>query len=112
MAAGAVFGFLAFLAWRELRGRPRWVAIAGAVVAAVLIALTRPYLGVHYPSDVLAGLLAGVLWADLVVLAWRLGARRLANRPPAGQTALRRSAVGVNNGLGLLDRPNSEGGSP
>ena len=110
MAAGAVFGFLAFLAWRELRGRPRWVAIAGAVVAAVLIALTRPYLGVHYPSDVLAGLLAGVLWADLVVLAWRLGARRLANRPPAGQTALRRSAVGVNNGLGLLDRPNSGGG--
>jgi membrane-associated phospholipid phosphatase len=29
-------------------------------VAAALMALTRPYLGVHYPSDVLAGSLLGI----------------------------------------------------
>ncbi len=31
------------------------------LVAAGLMALTRPYLGVHYPSDILAGAAVGVL---------------------------------------------------
>jgi membrane-associated phospholipid phosphatase len=35
--------------------------------AAVLFAFSRPYLGVHYPSDVLAGAALGTL----VALAWR-----------------------------------------
>lgn len=34
--------------------------------AAVLMAATRPYLGVHYPSDVLAGMLLGLALAALV----------------------------------------------
>jgi undecaprenyl-diphosphatase len=75
MAAGAIFGILALIAWRELRGRWRWVAIAACVAVAVGVAFSRVYLGVHYPTDVLAGLLAGALWADLVVLIWRLAAR-------------------------------------
>jgi undecaprenyl-diphosphatase len=29
---------------------------------ATLIALTRPHVGVHYPSDILAGALMGLLW--------------------------------------------------
>lgn len=32
--------------------------------AAVLFAVTRPYLGVHYPSDVLAGALLGTTLAE------------------------------------------------
>jgi membrane-associated phospholipid phosphatase len=35
-------------------------------VAAIAMALTRPYLGVHYPSDTLAGALLGTAIADLV----------------------------------------------
>ena len=46
------------------------------VVAAVLIAaigLSRIYLGVHYPSDVLAGYLAAAVWVSSLVAAdrWR-----------------------------------------
>jgi membrane-associated phospholipid phosphatase len=35
-------------------------------VAAGLMAATRPYIGVHYPSDVLAGALLGLAVAELV----------------------------------------------
>lgn len=45
-----------------LRGTPRYVGIP-AFVLAVLIALSRLYLGVHYPTDVLAGALIGLFAA-------------------------------------------------
>jgi membrane-associated phospholipid phosphatase len=75
MAAGAVYGLLALIAWRELRGPARWFGVSSCIGLAVLVGLSRPYLGVHYPSDVLAGLLAGALWANFVVVGWRLTTR-------------------------------------
>lgn len=44
-------------------------ATAGALVVALTISLCRPYLGMHYPSDVLAGALLGVLLGLLVPLS-------------------------------------------
>ncbi|RKS09887.1 PAP2 superfamily protein [Nocardiopsis sp. Huas11] len=58
-------------------GDRRWMWAAGVLIA--LICLSRVYLGVHFISDVLAGLLLGgaVLWAALRwedrVLAWWRG---------------------------------------
>jgi undecaprenyl-diphosphatase len=47
--------------------------LAMALVAA--IAMSRVYLGVHYPTDVAAALLAGIGWAALCMAAttvnWR-----------------------------------------
>jgi decaprenylphosphoryl-5-phosphoribose phosphatase len=43
-------------------------AMAGAFVVAVLISLGRPYLGMHYPSDVLAGAVLGLVLGLIVPL--------------------------------------------
>jgi membrane-associated phospholipid phosphatase len=43
-------------------------AMGGAFAVAILISLGRPYLGMHYPSDVLAGAFLGVLLGLIVPL--------------------------------------------
>lgn len=50
----------------------RWALPLGLIVLAV--AISRVYLQVHFPSDVLAGMLAAVLWV-LGLHAWWRGAR-------------------------------------
>jgi undecaprenyl-diphosphatase len=44
-------------------------ATAGALLVALALSLGRPYLGMHYPSDVLAGALLGVLLGLIVPLS-------------------------------------------
>lgn len=63
MAAAAVYGLLALLLWQ--RGRYGWAI--GAALWVLLIALSRVYLGAHYPSDVLASLALGTIW---LVIVW------------------------------------------
>jgi undecaprenyl-diphosphatase len=76
MVAAAFYGFLAYLAWRALRGRRRGLATAGLLLLIGLIGLSRLYLGVHYLTDVAAGYLAGFVWLDVVILGGRLLRRR------------------------------------
>ncbi len=57
-AAGAVFGFLAIMLWR--RGKRLWAMLCASLV--LLVAISRIYLGVHYPSDTLSALIFSFLW--------------------------------------------------
>jgi undecaprenyl-diphosphatase len=64
MSAMIVYATIAFLAARlEKRRWERWLTLIVASGIIMLIALSRLYLGVHYPSDVVAGLIIGLAWA-------------------------------------------------
>lgn len=54
------------LAWPRLRARRWWVLLG--VLVVVLVGLSRVWLGVHFPTDVLAGWAVGVGWTLLVAL--------------------------------------------
>jgi undecaprenyl-diphosphatase len=56
------YGTLTLILAYRLRGFARWAVVACGVLLVLLIGFSRLYLGVHYPTDVLAGFLAAPLW--------------------------------------------------
>ena len=77
--APLVFG-LGVLIWAAPRPpRTRAALLAAAGVLSVLIAASRVYLGMHWPSDALGGLLLGTAWSALWVAWW--DRRREGDRP-------------------------------
>ncbi len=68
------------LAWPRLTADGRRAAVAAGVALAVLVGLTRMWLGVHYLSDVVGGLSLG--------LAWSLAVARVLGGLPGGAAAL------------------------
>jgi len=75
------------LARTETRHRIRVFLVIIAALLAMLVGTSRVYLGVHWPSDVLAGWSLGAAWAFGVALLARWLARRGRIEPEAGPDA-------------------------
>jgi membrane-associated phospholipid phosphatase len=80
-AAITVWGYLV------VQARRRWIRALG-VALMILIPFSRIYLGVHFPTDVLVGLLIGVIWLGLFL--WI---------EPRLEPWLARQSIGVQVGL-------------
>jgi undecaprenyl-diphosphatase len=74
----AVYGFLAVLLWRQ--NHWGWAILSGAWV--LVVALSRIYLGVHYPSDALGAMIFASLWL-MVIFAVRDWYLRQVRKTPA-----------------------------
>ncbi|MBT2681735.1 phosphatase PAP2 family protein [Bacillus sp. ISL-35] len=76
------YGFLGYYLLRSnLKKRIKWIAFYLCGLMPILIGMSRIYLGAHYPSDVIAGYLAGGIWLILCILAleyvkWRSASQR------------------------------------
>jgi len=66
-AANSMMTFLA-LALIAVPARFRAIAVTAAVLLSLLIGATRPYLGVHWPSDVVGGWAFGIAWVTALSL--------------------------------------------
>ncbi|MHA7964547.1 phosphatase PAP2 family protein [Paenibacillus sp. CAU 1782] len=68
MAAFSLYGALTYLLLRHIKsssGRTLLLIISGIMI--LLIGLSRIYLGVHYPTDVLGGFLASGGWLAIAI---------------------------------------------
>ena len=71
MSSMTLVTVLVILTWGT---RWRWLVFIVGTIFVLVIGWTRLYLGVHYPSDILAGWMVSVGWAvgvSLIIRLWR-----------------------------------------
>ncbi|MBZ5622369.1 MAG: phosphatase PAP2 family protein [Acidobacteriia bacterium] len=71
------YGVVAAILTTRMKSRAaRILTWTGAAFLAAAIGFSRVYLGVHYPSDVLAGYAAAVIWVGTVRVGYEIWLRR------------------------------------
>jgi undecaprenyl-diphosphatase len=84
------YGTIAAIAFMYVRRpRVRWAIWLTAALIIGMIGFSRICLGVHYPSDVIAGYCAGIVWVRLMVLLGR-GRFMIRSNPGAGDREAKR----------------------
>lgn len=73
MSAMAFYGFLTYLIFQIKMNKWARALLALLFVALIFfIGLSRVYLGVHFPSDVVGGFIAGLIWVAFCVVLFNI----------------------------------------
>ena len=70
LRATVLFGFLAVMIARAIPPQRRWLPYSLAGLLITPVAVSRLYLGVHWLTDVIAGLTLGLAWVSLLGIAY------------------------------------------
>lgn len=81
MMAFSLYSILGYIVWRNVKTRSgSFMIILTASIMTILIGVSRIYLGVHFPSDIVGGLLASGLWVTISVMVYSFFQHRHKNR--------------------------------
>lgn len=69
MTSLVVYGAIAYLLVRSVKGWRRWLVVILAALLIGAIGFSRLYLGVHWPTDVMAGYTAGLVWLIACIIS-------------------------------------------
>lgn len=110
MTSMIVYGTLAYLVIRlEASRRLRRVTFLIVGIVVLLVGISRIYLGVHYPSDVLAGYMIGFAWATICAMGIEV-VRVFRKRKPELEQAEKDLATGLRPVLDAVKRRLSRDG--
>ena len=89
MNAFTVYGILTFLLWRHIFNRSgRTMLLLFSSIFIIMIGVSRIYLGVHYPSDIIGGYFASGFWLATSIWFFQWYMER---RPQLASRMLKRS---------------------
>jgi undecaprenyl-diphosphatase len=88
MSAATYLTLGALLAQVQSRRRQKVFLLGLAITLTILVGLSRVYLGVHWPTDVLAGWTLGAAWAAMIWMVARILQRLGLLHHPSGETEI------------------------